>query len=131
MKKNAFFLLISGLIFSVGSGVVFARDIPAPTCSTELSNWEMDKNDPMLTAVLKECKELRAFLIEKAIAQAKKPPVRIGMTTKQVKDGTNWGEPEVVNASQSANGTVEEWVYGAGNFVYFKNGRVTSIQTRK
>lgn len=53
--------------------------------------------------------------------------VRIGMTAKQVR-ASNWGGPESINRSTGSYGTHEQWVYGGGNYIYFENGVVSSIQ---
>lgn len=53
--------------------------------------------------------------------------VRVGMTKKQVL-ASNWGEPEHVNRTSNSRGTTEQWVYGGGNYLYFTNGVLTTIQ---
>lgn len=64
----------------------------------------------------------------KAAALNAKPGVRIGMTAKQVREKSSWGEPESVNRTITGNVTHEQWVYGDGNYLYFTNGKLTSIQ---
>lgn len=39
-----------------------------------------------------------------------------------------WGEPDHINKSTGSWGTHEQWVYGSGNYLYFENGKLTSIQ---
>ncbi len=39
-----------------------------------------------------------------------------------------WGKPKDINRTTTAYGTSEQWVYGLGCYVYFKNGKVTAIQ---
>lgn len=58
----------------------------------------------------------------------KKPGVKIGMTAKQVIEGSSWGKPQSVNRTTTANGVREQWVYGSGNYLYFHNGILQSIQ---
>lgn len=60
--------------------------------------------------------------------QQRKPGVRIGMTAKQVVENTSWGKPNKVNKTTNRHGTREQWVYGGGNYLYFENGILTSIQ---
>lgn len=61
-------------------------------------------------------------------AWAKRPKtVRIGMTAKQVR-ATQWGDPEHINSTITAHGKREQWVYGAGSYLYFDNGILTAIQ---
>ena len=61
-------------------------------------------------------------------AQAAKPGVRIGMTEREVINGTNWGRPLERRRTTTAGGTREQWIYGSGNYLYFDNGRLTAIQ---
>ena len=53
--------------------------------------------------------------------------VTIGMTPSEV-HASKWGKPKSVNRTTSAYGTREQWVYGGGNYLYFENGVLTSIQ---
>lgn len=39
-----------------------------------------------------------------------------------------WGQPRDVNRTITARSTREQWVYGAGEYLYFENGRLTAIQ---
>ena len=61
-------------------------------------------------------------------ALAKKPNARIGMTAKQVRDTTNWGEPVKVNRTVTAGHVHEQWVYGGSQYLYFDDGRLTAMQ---
>lgn len=54
--------------------------------------------------------------------------VRVGMTKAQV-TRSNWGEPESINTTIVGRITTEQWVYGLGEYLYFKNGRLSAIQT--
>lgn len=62
----------------------------------------------------------------KLIAEGK---VAIGMNQKMVID--SWGKPSDINRDIYSFGVHEQWVYGSGNYVYFKDGVVSSISTRK
>jgi predicted RNA-binding Zn-ribbon protein involved in translation (DUF1610 family) len=55
--------------------------------------------------------------------------VRFGMTRTQVR--LSWGKPEEINATTSALGEHEQWVYGSGTYLYFENGVLTDMQTRE
>jgi hypothetical protein len=59
---------------------------------------------------------------------SKKGGVRLGMTPKQVVETTSWGKPNKINKTTNQFGTREQWVYGDGNYLYFTNGVLTSIQ---
>lgn len=65
---------------------------------------------------------------EKQKKQSSKQGVRLGMTTKEVIEKTSWGKPKSVNKTTNQNGVHEQWVYGDGNYLYFDNGKLTSIQ---
>lgn len=66
--------------------------------------------------------------------QSKLPKVKlgaiIGMTKEQVLNST-WGEPISKNITTTTHGTREQWVYGNGNYLYFKDNILESIQTKK
>ena len=70
--------------------------------------------------------------LEERIAKAEKAAkrkegVRLGMSEEDVL-ASSWGRPESVNRSIGTWGTHEQWVYGDGNYLYFRNGVLTSIQ---
>lgn len=50
----------------------------------------------------------------------------IGMTESEVYAST-WGTPKKKNRTETANSVREQWVYDEG-YIYFEDGRVTSIQ---
>ena len=68
----------------------------------------------------------KASVLAKAKWKAK-GGVRIGMTKAQAL-ASNWGRPNSINKTTTASGTHEQWVYGGGNYLYFENGELTSIQ---
>lgn len=59
---------------------------------------------------------------------SKKSNARIGMTTDQVLNKTNWGKPKDINTTINAYGKFEQWVYGLSQYLYFTDGKLTSIQ---
>lgn len=63
----------------------------------------------------------------KEIKQKKrKEGVLIGMTQQDAID-SSWGKPNKINRTTTSNGVREQWVYG-GNYLYFQNGILTTIQ---
>lgn len=60
------------------------------------------------------------------IENIKNHKVWIGMTKEQAIE--SWGEPERNNRTINSNGTIEQWVYGIGRYLYFSNGILTTIQ---
>lgn len=59
---------------------------------------------------------------------AKKPNAKIGMTKDQVLKHTNWGKPIDIHKTITKYGTTEQWVYESYQYLYFENGRLTTIQ---
>lgn len=59
---------------------------------------------------------------------AKKPNAAIGMSKSQVRNKTNWGEPKYINTTTNRYGTHEQWVYDDYQYLYFDNGKLTTIQ---
>lgn len=53
--------------------------------------------------------------------------VRIGMS-KADAIASSWGRPEKVNRTTNQYGTREQWVYGGGNYLYFEDDTLVSIQ---
>jgi len=62
--------------------------------------------------------------VEQAIEEKK---IRVGMTPEEA--ARAWGEPIRKNKSGGSYGSTEQWVYPAGVYVYFRDGRLTSWQT--
>ncbi len=67
---------------------------------------------------------------EERIVKNRKGGVRIGMTAKYVREKTDWGEPKSINSTITTSGRREQWVYGDGDYLYFKNGVLETIQVR-
>ncbi len=52
--------------------------------------------------------------------------VRIGFSKTMCKEA--WGEPDAINTTTGSWGVHEQWVYKDGCYLYFENGKLTSIQ---
>lgn len=52
--------------------------------------------------------------------------VKLGMTKEMCRE--SWGDPNDINKTIGSWGTHEQWVYSGGNYLYFENGKLTSIQ---
>lgn len=50
----------------------------------------------------------------------------IGMSSEMARE--SWGSPEDINKTINAYGVKEQWVYGSGSYLYFENGKLTTIQ---
>lgn len=57
----------------------------------------------------------------------KQAGVFIGMTQQEVID-SSWGKPKRINRTTTKRGTREQWVYGHGNYLYFQDGILESVQ---
>jgi hypothetical protein len=66
---------------------------------------------------------------QRAIAAVLEGEVYIGMNAAMVR--ASWGRPNYINETLTADGRRQQWVYGPGTYVYFENGRVTTIQTSR
>lgn len=52
--------------------------------------------------------------------------VRIGFTAEMCRN--SWGKPSDINRTTTAYGVHEQWVYEHGNYLYFEDGILTTIQ---
>lgn len=52
--------------------------------------------------------------------------VRIGFTAEMCRNA--WGRPSDINRTTTAYGVHEQWVYDSGNYLYFEDGILTTIQ---
>lgn len=55
------------------------------------------------------------------------PAPKIGMKKDELLR-CNWGKPENINRTTTANGTEEQWCYSGYRYIYVDNGVVTTIQ---
>jgi hypothetical protein len=75
----------------------------------------------------KQVKEAQHQEDAKAATYRRKQGVRIGMSQEEVV-ASSWGKPQSINRTTNAYGRHEQWVYDNGNYLYFDNGVLTSIQ---
>jgi hypothetical protein len=52
--------------------------------------------------------------------------VRIGFTKAMCVEA--WGEPSSINRTTTRYGSLEQWVYGLGSYLYFEGNKLTGIQ---
>lgn len=74
-----------------------------------------------------ETDEIRAGKVAEKKDCDRRGGVAVGMTKAQV-IATCWGKPRSVNTTTTATRTSEQWVYGGGNYLYFDNGILRTIQ---
>jgi hypothetical protein len=53
--------------------------------------------------------------------------INIGMNREDVL-ASSWGKPDSVNRTTTSNTTSEQWIYGGRNYLYFENGKLSTIQ---
>ncbi|MBO9647406.1 MAG: hypothetical protein J7605_02765 [Variovorax sp.] len=133
------------------------RQAAAEKCSTEADAIIADArkrlaegNDYMAAELLSPCKGIvtsESFtalaakveaartaraerLLREEQERKKQQGVAIGMSKQQVLD-SSWGKPRSINTTTTAGGTREQWVYGDGNYLYFTNNVLTSIQNSR
>ena len=143
MKKILFLcLLVSNAAFS---GVYIYKDEDGQSLVTNrspelLTKEETEKFEKSINKIKDDQKKREELekeldkIIKDAerysVELAKKPNAKIGMTTSQVRNHTNWGAPNKVNTTITANTRFEQWVYD-DEYLYFKNGKLVSIQTSR
>lgn len=67
---------------------------------------------------------------QEALAEARRKRsegVHIGMTKADVL-ASSWGRPERINRTTTVYGTREQWIYGSGNYLYFEDNVLVSVQ---
>jgi ABC-type proline/glycine betaine transport system substrate-binding protein len=55
---------------------------------------------------------------------------RVGLTAEGVRKSC-WGKPSRINETLTGTHRHEQWVYGAGQYVYLTDGIVTAIQSSR
>lgn len=97
------------------------------TLKTQLEN-SLKENEQLWAEYRKEKEEKEKKEEEEKKTELASKGVSIGMTQEQVKS-SSWGEPKKINTTQSKYGVSEQWVYEGGNYLYFDDGILTTIQT--
>ena len=60
----------------------------------------------------------------------RKQGVSVGMSQQDVLD-SSWGRPERINQTVTGRGIREQWVYPGAQYLYFEDGVLTSIHSRR
>ncbi len=142
-------LLVTGLVLAMSVGITQSQAQPPistlstiskPIYTTEDDEISRAIND--LSAIAKskaydpekEAASLKAAQAKAkaeadalALALALKPNVKIGMTAKQVINGSKWGAPLYKRTTINATGKFETWVYVGNAWLSLRGGKVTSI----
>ena len=128
--------VFNGYEYSDDVEYLFDEDpnVALPRQMEEINKWKLKTAQEVEQEKLKLSKEIsnenrlkkQAIDKEKAAFKAK-GGVSIGMTKERVLK-SNWGKPNKINRTTNAYGVTEQWVYGNGNYLYFDNGILSSIQ---
>ena len=109
--------------------LVTSKSLDSLRLRSELLKAEWKREDDERRAKWKREDDERKNEEEKVKRElAKKPNAKIGMTTDQILNKSNWGKPDDINTTIDAYGKFEQWVYEDNQYLYFKNGKLTSIQ---
>lgn len=88
---------------------------------------EAQKYKALHTQLQAEDKKARQKMADQEAAYYKSKGVHIGMTKAEVLR-SSWGTPTDINRTTTARGTREQWVYGGGNYLYFEDDKLVTIQ---
>lgn len=115
---------------TVGGDEIKALDMTIDAEKEKIARaLQVEKNKIALAERLKAEKEQAAA--DKADrAFRKKQGVRIGMTQQQVAE-SSWGRPQQINSTTYTFGVHEQWVYPGNQYLYFENGKLTTIQNTR
>lgn len=104
----------------LASGAVFDRDSGWPAYCNKF-----EKTEVVQSRVSELTGKSSGFSSEEK-RSVSKGEVHIGMSVQAAEAA--WGRPKSVNRTTDASGVREQWVYGDGNYLYMRNGRLESFQ---
>ena len=114
-------------IYKSVNGQTLLRVNPNSRVNEAIKKMQKETND-RYNDLMQKFEEERQKKRNYEIQLAKKPNAKIGMTKDKIVNKSNWGEPDDINTTIDSYGTFEQWVYGSSQYLYFKNGKLTSIQ---
>lgn len=90
----------------------------------------INRLDPSDKAAASALVKAEARLEAHRKAQKRNEGVTVGMTMAEVLE-SSWGKPASRNVTTHATHEREQWVYGNGNYLYFQDGILRTIQTTR
>ncbi len=113
-----------------------AHDAKAPATHRVLAIEQIEHMAPAQGADLQKLKHQLTKEIEREAAASRKAEaaykksqgVQLGMSAQDVL-ASSWGKPRRINRSVYSFGVHEQWVYHGSNYLYFKDGKLDSVQT--
>lgn len=139
MKAIIFGALLAALAINASASESAILEAKNPQNKTAWHIIKSDSGKAVLTNDIGEVEDYEARIKaenqaalddmrEKQRQLASKPDAAIGMSKSQVRNKTNWGEPKYINTTTNKYGTHEQWVYDDYQYLYFDNGKLTTIQ---
>jgi len=139
MKKIILGALFALIAVNVRAGESAILESTNPQNKTA---WHIIKNESGKSILTNDITAVNAYEIRRTTANkaalddlrekqrklASKPDAAIGMTAAQVRNKTSWGEPRYIKTTTTKHGTREQWVYEDYQYLYFDNGKLTTIQ---
>lgn len=123
--RRALCLLFAGAAIFSTIGVAYAQPTEVQRILVEQAAATRKADEAI------EAKRKAAAAAAKANSPcARKGGVGVGMTRAQV-HASCWGKPTSINITTTASGDHEQWVYPGYQYLYLRNGVVTSIQTSR
>lgn len=89
---------------------------------------ENQRYERLHRAQLAKYREQAASARTRAAELARRPGVKLGMSTGEVVFKTNWGSPRSKKRVTTATGVQEHWYYGGGNRLVFLDDKVVIIE---
>lgn len=120
------------LALALAGCITAAADPEAPTVSSDqkVKDAIATYTEQLIAIGAESQKRIAKRDAEQRALCAKKGGVGVGMSKAQVL-ASCWGKPEKVNVTTSGGGEHEQWVYPGFQYVYLRNGVVTSIQSSR
>lgn len=139
MKAIIFGALLAALAINASASESAILEAKNPQNKTA---WHIVKNESGKSVLTNDITAVNAYEVRRTTANqaalddlrenqrklASKPSAAIGMSKSQVRNKTNWGEPKYINTTTNRYGTHEQWVYDDYQYLYFDNGKLTTIQ---
>lgn len=128
MKQTFLFLLILGIGLAQTSGAAIYSNDEISQAINKLSDSakrievENQRQQADYERLVFEYEQIMAES-ELELERKNNPNARIGMTPIQVAYESNWGLPDSTNIQ----GKFELWIYNDSRYLYFINGKLTSI----
>lgn len=148
-SKDSLYYSYHGVIMKIEEGGEYGKELFCPINCFKQVNIEWDsiyherlrlqeleqkkaREDRLLQEQKEEQEHYQMLVRKYGKANAKlikEGEVRIGFTKEMCIEA--WGEPEYINTTTTANGKIEQWVYGWFSYLYFKGNKLITIQDQE